>query len=123
MQRISRAPELSATLSFVSCWITVSPGLLDHLEEAPALRAGEWPGLDHAHDVALLRLVLLIVRAQLAAAADHLLVGGVAPDHCDAHGDRLVGARRDHGALSNLPRPRFVVGCRSTGARLAALSS
>jgi hypothetical protein len=24
MQRISRAPELSATLSFVSCWITVA---------------------------------------------------------------------------------------------------
>src|SRR5216683_1789004 len=36
MQRISLAPELSATLSRVSCWITCLLRLLHDLEHAPA---------------------------------------------------------------------------------------
>src|SRR5665648_748918 len=58
MQRSSRAPVLSATLSLVSTWIIVRylslslEGLLSPLQdahEAPALRLGERPTLAHDH--------------------------------------------------------------------------
>src|SRR5262245_32307507 len=166
MQRISRAPELSATLSFDSCWITVSllgpqctrgrenrgqegrlalrartapfgrwrgvpegtratedaadrrfaassacavgrggsPGTLQDLDEAPALGPRPRPRLDHAHDVARVRLVALVVGVDRRRAADDLLVDGMAADDLDAHGDGLVGLARDDGALADLLR-------------------
>src|SRR5687768_2270133 len=122
MHRISRAPELSATRSLVSCCITVSPGLLQDLEQPPALRARQRPRLDDANDIALLRLVGLVVSMEPAGPADDLLVGRVAPDDRDLHRDRLVAAGRDHGALANLLRARLARGGGSPGARLAALA-
>src|SRR5687767_14170624 len=101
MQRISRAPELSATRSFVSCWITVSPSLLQDLEQPPAFRARQRPGLDDADDVALLRLIGFVVGAKLAGPANDLLVGSMAPHDRDLDRDRLVAPSRDHGALAN----------------------
>src|SRR5918994_7521440 len=102
MQRISRAPELSATLSFDSCWITGSLRLLQDLDQAPALGARERPGLDHADEVALVGLVALVVGVQGARVPDDLLVAGVSPDDVDLDGDRLVGLARDHPPLADL---------------------
>src|SRR4051794_16970163 len=106
MQRISRAPELSATLSLVSCWIIQAPlpGLLDHFQQPPALRPRERPRLDDPHDVALAGLVLLVVRAQGARAADDLLVGRMAAGDIDSHRDRLLRLVGDDDALADLRR-------------------
>src|SRR5438132_103385 len=140
MQRISRAPELSATLSLDSCWITVtllvpacprwrenragrgrrakcllvasaSPRtkvqrrfaashagvrgrggslcLLQDLDQAPALGAGERPGLDDPDQVALARLVARVVGIEGARPADDLLVLRMPPCDLDLHCDRL----------------------------------
>src|SRR5436190_3718119 len=126
MQRISRAPELSATLRRVSCWIIASPALpgpLQHLEQPPALQARGGARLDHPDDIALLGGVGLVVGADLAGAAHHLLVGGVPADHGDLHRDRLVGRRRDHLPLTDLLRPRLARRGRRSGARLATLGA
>src|ERR671937_990688 len=134
MQRISRAPELSATLSLVSCWITsglhaacaaagsASSGPLQDLEQAPALGPRKGPRLDHAHDVALLCRVRLVVGPQPAGAANHLLVGGMAADHGDLDRDRLVPADRDDRALANLLRPRLAGPGGRPGTRFAPLA-
>src|SRR6266851_2658272 len=53
MQRISLAPELSATLSRVSCWITCLLRLLHDLEHAPANLLGD----AHLDDDGLVHLV------------------------------------------------------------------
>src|SRR5919198_3412947 len=125
MQRISRAPELSATRSLVSCWIMEAhlPRLLQHFQEPPALGARERARLHHAHDVAFLRLVLLVMRPELAASPHDLLVGGVPAYDGDLHSDRLVGAGRDHRALAHLPRPGLARRRRRAGPGLAALGS
>src|SRR5690348_1516796 len=108
MQRISRAPELSATLSLDSCWITIaSLGPLEHLDEAPALRLGKRPGLDDPHDVALVCLVALVVGVQGPRPADHLFVAPVAPDDVDPHSYRLLPFAGDDDALAHLGR----IGC------------
>ena len=100
MQRISRAPELSATLSLVSCWII---GALAPVPRAVAsASARQRPRLDHPDEVPLVCLVGLVVSAQLAGPANDLLVGRMAPDHGDLDRDRLVGAGRDHVALAHL---------------------
>src|SRR3954453_15867488 len=101
MQRISRAPELSATLSLDSCWITLLR-LLQDLDQAPALGPRQRPRLDDPHEVALARLVALVVRVQLARAAHDLLVLRMAPRHLDRHRDRLVRLARDDAALAGL---------------------
>src|SRR5580765_239543 len=98
MQRISRAPVLSATLSLVSCWIMLF-SLLHDLGEAPALGLRERPRLDHADDVADPGRVALVVRVQLARAPDDLLVLGVDPDGLNLDDDRLVAlVGDDHAA-------------------------
>ena len=63
MQRISRAPVLSATRRRDSTWITWHA--LQDLRQAPALELGQRAGLDDAHDVADVGLVALVVRVQL----------------------------------------------------------
>src|SRR5919201_96506 len=109
MQRISRAPVLSATRSRDSCWIT--DGLLQcgprptghrtcgrwssfsdlqDLGEAPVLRLRQRPRLDDADDVADVRLVLLVVRVELGRPADDLLVLRVCLHRVDTDDDRLV---------------------------------
>src|SRR3954447_15038902 len=115
MQRISRAPELSATLSLDSCWIIALPRLLHHVDQAPALGLGQRPGLDHADHVALAGLVALVVRVQLGRAADDLLVGAVTAGDVDADGDRLVALARDDDSLTNLGRVRLALGRRRAG--------
>src|SRR5688500_4708755 len=106
MQRISRAPELSATLSFDSCWIIAPPPpslrLLEDLDQAPALPARDRPRLDDPDEVALARLVPLVVGMQRVRAAHDLLVHRVAPGDVDPDRDRLVGLVRDDGALAHL---------------------
>src|SRR6476659_10058354 len=115
MQRISRAPELSATLSLDSCWIIALPRLLHHVDQAPALGLGERPGLDHADHVALAGLVALVVGVQLGRAADDLLVGAVTPGDVDADGDRLVPFAGDDDPLPNLGGVGLLLGRRGAG--------
>src|SRR5262245_1703055 len=105
MQRISLAPELSATLSLDSCWIILaSLRLLEDLDQAPALALRERPGLDHAHRVALAGLVALIVGVQRPRAADDLLVGRVPADDVDPDGDRFLPLVGDDDPLADLGR-------------------
>src|SRR5215213_6852714 len=113
MQRISRAPELSATLSLDSCWIIALPRLLHHVDQAPALGLGERPGLDHADHVSLAGLVALVVGVQLGRAANDLLVGAVTAGDVDADRDRLVAFAGDDDPLANLGRVRLTLGRRS----------
>src|ERR1700750_2001652 len=99
MHRISRAPVLSATLSLVSFWITARPPecqrsgslrALQDLDQPPALRARHRPALDDPHEVALVRVVALVVGVQRARGPDDLAVAPVALGDVDADGDRLV---------------------------------
>src|SRR5437763_3031474 len=117
MQRISRAPVLSATRRRVSAWITRWPpagvrrgssGALQHLGEPPALGLAERPGLDQADSVALVRLVALVVGAERGRPADDLLVLAVAACDVDPDGDRLVRLGRYDDALARL-RPSGAV--------------
>src|SRR5437868_7468357 len=96
MQRISRAPLLSATLSRDSCWITCLPGLLHDLDHAPALVLGQGPRLHDPHQVADATAVLLVVDLELHAVLDDLLVEGMRLEVGDLYDDRLVHLVRDH---------------------------
>src|SRR5918992_2122308 len=127
MQSTSRAPVLSATLRRDSCWIMGLPGPLQDLDQAPALGAAERAAFDHAHGVAHVCLVLLVVGVQRGAGPDDLLVHAVLAGDVDADGDRLVGLVRDDDALAHLElaaRPGLGgrrLGTRLTGAALAKL--
>src|SRR5215204_3777419 len=101
MQRISRAPVLSATLSLVSFWITLLR-LLEHVGQAPALRARHGAALDHPHGVARARVVALVVHVDPRRGAHDLPVAPVAAGDVDAHDDRLVGLVGDDDALADL---------------------
>src|SRR5215213_5965149 len=109
MQRISRAPVLSATLSRVSFWITLLR-LLEHVRQAPALGARHGPALDHPHGVARARVVALVVRVDPRRGAHDLPVAPVAAGDVDAHDDRLVGLVGDDDALAHLRTARPVLG-------------
>src|SRR5687767_8731171 len=103
MQRISRAPELSATLSLDSCWIIaclLRP--LEDLDQAPVLGLRHRARLDQADGVARPGLVALVMGVEHLRAADHLLVGRVAPGALDPDGDRLVALVGDDDALADL---------------------
>src|ERR1700686_2348152 len=80
MHRISFAPELSATLRRVSCWITLLLRLLHDFEHAPALLLGDGARLGDADQVADTALVLLVVHLELRASLDGLAVQAVAFD-------------------------------------------
>src|SRR5215213_8573330 len=104
MQRISRAPELSATFSLDSCWIMTSLllRLLDHVDKPPALRLRERARLDDSDHVSLACLVALVVRVQGARAAHDLLVRRVTADDVDPHRDRFLALVGDDDALAHL---------------------
>src|SRR4029453_12059322 len=117
MQRISRAPVLSATRSLDSCWIMALLGLLEHFGEAPVLRLAEWTGLDDADEVADLGRVLLVVRVELRRAADDLLVLRVRLHRVDLDHDRLVHRIRDDDAAALLAAAAHVLGLRQADDR------
>src|SRR5437868_14188370 len=165
MQRISRAPVLSATLRRDSCWITErhllrnscfgvakteqrkdagsirsrwlrmrprtqrcdglqphpecegcgrwrSLSHLDDLGQPPVLRLREWLRLDDADDVADVGGVLLVVRVELHAATDDLLVPLMRGDHVDLDDDRLVHRVRDDDTAALLTPAALVLGLR-----------
>src|SRR5262245_30766991 len=120
MQRISRAPVLSATLRRVSCWITVtpacavpsSPSTLHDPGQPPVLRLGQRARLDDAHGVADRRGVALIVRVELARPAHDLLVLRVGLRHGDLDDDRLVALVRDDDAPALLAPAELGLGLR-----------
>src|SRR3954453_8991038 len=88
------------------------PTPLQDLDQPPALRPAQRPRLHHAHEVALVGVVALVVHVQLGRGSDDLLVALVAPCHVDADRDRLVRLRGDHYARADL---------RTAGAVLAGL--
>src|SRR5690242_5882282 len=126
MQRISLAPVLSATLSRDSCWIIgISPGcragsqvrtdpslaervvvvllgLLEDLDDAPALGRGQRAGLLDPHAVTDAALVLLVVGLQLARAAQDLAVERVLHPVLDGDDDGLLHLVADHETLADL---------------------
>src|SRR6266545_3589197 len=108
-------------------------GGLHDLHEAPALRLRERSRLDDADDVADVRAVLLVVRVELRAAADDLLVARVRLDRVDLDDDRLVHRAGDDDAAALLaaaalglrlrcPRDRLALG-RALPHRLRALAT
>src|SRR3982074_467177 len=93
MQRISRAPLLSATLRMDSCWIMSRAsllGLLEDLGDPPALVLGQRPRLDDAHPVADTALVGLVVRLEAGAMLDDLLVQRMRLELANGDHDGLV---------------------------------
>src|SRR5438132_1431856 len=76
---------------------------LHDFHEAPVLRLRERPRLDDADDVADVGGVLLVVRMELDAAPDDLLVARVRLDRVDLDHDRLVHRARDDDAAALLP--------------------
>src|SRR5918992_2042414 len=103
MQRISRAPVLSATLKRVSCWIIqrASSRPLQDLDEPPTLRPAERPPLHHAHLVPSVSLVPLVVGVERRRRAHDLAVDAVWPLYVDPNRDRLVSAIRNDDTLAN----------------------
>src|SRR6202521_520152 len=102
MQRISLAPELSATLSLVSCWIIRLLGFLHYFEQAPALLFGDGARFCDADEVADPALVLLVVDLELGALLHRLLVEAMRFGRADLDDDRLVHLVRDHRPKTNL---------------------
>src|SRR4051812_41529613 len=117
MQRISLAPVLSATRSRDSCWITASPkfsrsvrrevvrsllGLLEDLDDAPALAGTQRPGLHEEDAVADAAGVLLVVSLELVGAAQRLLVARVLNPVLDGDDDGLVHLVAHDEALNDL---------------------
>src|SRR2546426_12563122 len=87
MQRTVLAPELSATLRRLSCWIIASPGPFEDFDDPPPLELRGGAGLLDAHPVALLEVVDLVVGVEPGRALEGLLVpagggaGGPPGDH------------------------------------------
>src|SRR5262249_4780432 len=105
MHSTSRAPELSATLSRLSCWIMSARPLQD-FHDAPALQLRERTRLGQAHPVALTGVVRLVVRVEVARLLHGLAVARV-PDPVDDRDDhRLVHLRGDHEPFPDLPGVR-----------------
>src|SRR5690606_7178513 len=91
MHSASFAPELSAILSLVSCWIiAASLRLLDDFDQTPALLLRQRSRLDDPHDVALARLTVLVVRIVLLRPYDLLAVQAVCHAPLDADDHRLL---------------------------------
>ena len=111
MQRISRAPVLSATRSRDSTWTTTAPSRRSR-PGASASGCDSGPALDDAHDVALVGLVALVVGVQLRRAAHGLPVDRVRPGRLEQHGDGLVAGGRHHDALTGLAAADRLLGRR-----------
>src|SRR5713101_4909214 len=102
MTRISLAPELSATLSRVSCWTTWLLGFLHDLEHAPALLFGDRARFGDANEVTHAAFVLLVVNLELGSPLDRLLVKAMRFRRADLDDDGLVHLVRDHGSQTDL---------------------
>src|SRR5712691_151162 len=111
MQRISLAPELSATLSRVSCWITGLLRLLHDLEDAPANLLGDGLRFGDAHEVADAALVLLVVDLELCAPLHRLAVEPVGFRRAHLDDDRLVHLVGDDGAQADFALSARGFGC------------
>src|SRR4051794_1855854 len=95
------------------------PRLLHDLREAPVLRLRERARLDDPDDVADARGVLLVVRVELARAADDLLVLRVQLGDVDLDDDRLLTLVGDDDAAALLARGRRGLRLRGTRDPLA----
>src|SRR6478752_3961873 len=102
MQSTSFAPLLSATRSRVSCWIMSSPSPLEDLDQPPALELRQRSGLLHAHAVARVALVVLVVHVELGRAQHRLAVERVTDAIGDLHHGGLVHRGRRDDALAQL---------------------
>src|SRR4051812_29553518 len=108
MHNTSRAPELSATLSRDSCWITGAPSSspLEHFDDAPALQLRHRARFAHADPVPFAHVVGLVVGVEVLRALDRLLIAAV-PDPVDDRDDnRLVHLDLDRDALTDLAAVR-----------------
>src|ERR1700693_393029 len=112
MHRISFAPELSATLRRVSCWINLLFGLLHDFQHAPALLLGDGARLGDANQVADAALVLFVVDLELRAPLDGLAVQAVGLGRADLDDDRLVHLVGDHRAQPDLALAAGLFRCR-----------
>src|ERR1700730_2825508 len=97
MQSTSLAPELSATRSRDSCWITAPPligpgslGPLQDLGDPPALQLGERPCLGQVDAAPHLELVVLVMGVETLGALHRLGVARVADPLDDRYHRRLV---------------------------------
>src|SRR5690348_5513241 len=111
MTRSSFAPELSATLSRVSCWTISLLGFLHDLEHAPALLLGDGARLGDADEVAHTALVLLVVDLEPRALLHRLAVQAVGLGRADLDDDGLVHLVRDDGAKADLAAAAGLDGC------------
>src|SRR6266480_2831397 len=106
MQRTVLAPELSATLRRLSCWIIASPGPFEDFDDPPPLQLRGRAGLLDAHPVALPEVVDLVVVVEPGRALQRLLVAAV-PDPLDDGDDhRLLHLAGDDDAVAHLPAVR-----------------
>src|SRR5260370_25612004 len=105
MQRISLAPELSATLSRVSCWITCLLRLLHDLEHAPANLLRDGLRFGDADEVAHAAFVLRVVNLELRALLHGLAVEAVGLRRAHLDDDRLVHLVGDDGTQADLALP------------------
>src|SRR5215217_4051372 len=127
MQRICLAPVLSATFSRDSCWITAELlssrrfsvpsarvslaelpggllGLVEDLDDAPALGGRQRPGLHDEDAVADAGRAGLVVRLHLARAPDDLGVQRVLDAVLDLDHNRLL-----HLVADDVAEPRLAV--------------
>src|SRR5688500_857162 len=103
MHSASLAPELSAILRIVSCWIIASSlRLFDDFDQTPALRLRQRTCLHDPHDVTLARLTFLVVRVVLLRPRDLLAVERMRNSALDANHDRLLHLVAQHGAYAHL---------------------
>src|SRR3954447_13884768 len=103
MHRTVLAPELSATLRRLSCWIIASPGPFENFDDPPPLQLRSRTGLLDAYAVTLAEFVHLVVGVEPGRALERLLVPPVADPVDDGHDHRLLHLRGDDGALADLP--------------------
>src|SRR6478735_2054855 len=85
--------------------------LLEDLDDAPALRGGQRPGLHEEDAVADAGAVLLVVSLQLAGAADDLAVHRVLEAVLDGDDDGLVHLVADDESLAGLAEPAVLCLC------------
>src|SRR2546426_8082327 len=112
MQRTVLAPELSATLRRLSCWIIASPGPFEDFDDPPPLELRGRTGLLDAHPVALLEVVDLVVGVEPGRALERLLVAAVADPLDDGHDHGLVHLGGHDGAVADLAAVRSPGGFR-----------
>src|SRR5690554_6082166 len=95
MHWIVRAPELSATSRYVSCWIIATgplgARLLDQARHDPPLALADRTAGHDLHDVALAVLVLFVVGEVLLRHGHDLAVERVLEAPLDQYGHGLVG--------------------------------